>query len=272
MTGTGAADNGDAVRGEVLSPPTRRVVLAIVGFMSGVLLVALISGPIVASQGWDLDVSAAIGAEAGRAAMQLGEGLPLDDMRPPGVALALLNVPLWVGLVAVPLLDRRRGLDWRRDLGWSIRPVDVPLGLAVGITAQFSLGPLYELIWLFFERQDVGAAAEGLAATVDGPLDLVAFVAMTVIAAPIAEEIVYRGLLFRGIRDMEAGHHRRAVSVAVVASSLLFAVSHFQFVQFPGLFVFGVVAALVFQRTGRLATAVWAHIGFNLTTVVFLLA
>ena len=37
------------------------------------------------------------------------------------------------------------------------------------------------------------------------------------------------------------------------------------------LFVFGVVAAIVTERTGRLGTAIWTHVGFNLTTVVLLL-
>lgn len=254
------------------SPPTRRVVLAIVAFMGGLFLAVLISGGIVTAQGWELDVPATIGSEAGRAAMQIGQGIALDDLRPPGYALALLNLPLWLGLIGVPLLDRRRGLDWRRDLGWSMHRVDVPLGLAVGVATQFALIPLYEFIWLFVEEQDVGEAADALVAHVDGPLDLVALVAMTVIMAPIAEEIVYRGLLFRGIRDMEAAHHGRAVTLAVVASSLLFAASHFQSLQFPGLFVFGVVAAVLFQRTGRLGTAIWAHVGFNATTIVFLLA
>lgn len=252
-------------------PPSRRVVLALVAFVGGLFLAVLISGSIVAAQGWRLDVTTAVGSEAGRAAMQLGQGLPLDDLRPPGVALALLNLPLWVGLIGVPLLDRRNGLDWRRDLGWTMKPVDVPLGLVVGVVTQFALIPLYELIWLVVERQDVGQVADDLVAHVGGPLDVVAFVVMTVVMAPIAEEIVYRGLLYRGIRDMEASHHTMAVGLAVVASSLLFAISHFQFVQLPGLFLFGVVAAVVFQRTGRLGTAIWAHVGFNATTVAFLL-
>jgi membrane protease YdiL (CAAX protease family) len=253
-------------------PPTRLVVLALVAFGGGLFLAILVGGSIVAAQGWRLDVSAAIGAEAGRTAMQFGQSLPLDDLRPPGFVLALLNLPLWVGLIGVPLLDRRNGLDWRRDLGWTRKPVDVPLGLGVGVATQFVLIPLYELVWLVADRRDVGQAAEDLVAHVDGLVDVFAFVVMTAVMAPLAEEIVYRGLLYRGIRDMEASHHNLAVGLAVVASSLVFAISHFQFVQFPGLFLFGVVAAVLFQRTGRLATAIWAHVGFNATTVILLLA
>ena len=59
-------------------------------------------------------------------------------------------------------------------------------------------------------------------------------------------------------------HEQSAAHVADAAS-------HFQLVQLPGLFVFGVIAAVVFQRTGRLGTAIWTHVGFNATTVVLLL-
>lgn len=253
-------------------PATRRVGLAIVAFVGGVFLTVLIGVPILEAGGYEASVPATIGSEAGRAAMQIGQGLPLDDLRAPATVLALINLPLWVALIGVPFLDRLNGLEWRRDLGWSMRPVDVPVGLAVGVACQFALIPLYEVIWLVFERQDVGAAAESLAASVKRPADVVAFVAMTVVAAPLAEEVAYRGLLYRGIRDMEARHHQRAIVLAMVVSSSLFAASHFQAVQFPGLFVFGLVAALLFQRTGRLGTATWAHVGFNATTVVMLLA
>ena len=53
-------------------------------------------------------------------------------------------------------------------------------------------------------------------------------------------------------------------------SSAVFAAVHFQALQFAGLFVFGLVAALLTVRSGRLGPAIWAHIGFNLTTVTVL--
>lgn len=70
---------------------------------------------------------------------------------------------------------------------------------------------------------------------------------------------------------MEADRGRLGVAAAVVASSAIFAASHFQVLQFPGLFAIGVIVALAFERTGRLATAIWIHVGFNATTVVVLL-
>jgi membrane protease YdiL (CAAX protease family) len=36
-------------------------------------------------------------------------------------------------------------------------------------------------------------------------------------------------------------------------------------VEFPGLFVFGLVLGLCFQKTGRLGSAILAHAAFNAT-------
>ena len=252
--------------------PPQRIVLAIVGFLGGLLAAGIVASLVVAAGGWELSVPATIGSEAGRAVSQIGQGAPLDDFRVPAAFLVVMNAPLWLGLVGAPLWARRRGLDWKRDLGWSMTKTDVPVGLAIGVVAQFALIPLYELIFIVFEPQDVGAPARSLVASVDGPLDLVGLLIVTVIAAPITEEIVYRGLLFGGIRDMERGHVGSGVVIAAVVSSVIFAASHFQLIQFPGLLVFGLIAAAVFHRTGRLGTAIWAHVGFNLTTVLLLLA
>lgn len=255
--------------------PSQRVVLAIVGFLVGLITASIVAAIVVANTGWEFSVPASIGSELGRTASQIGQGATLDDHRIPAGIQALLNLPLWIGLVGAPLLARRRGLDWVRDLGWGMNGFDVWFGLLLGVATQFALVPLYEIVFLVFGDLDVSGPARSLVAAVDTPLDLIALVVMTVIAAPVAEEICYRGLLYRGIRDMERGGRgdagRRAVILATLASSLVFAISHIQLVQLPGLFVFGVVAAVVTERTGRLGTAIWTHVGFNLTTVVLLL-
>ena len=249
--------------------PTQRVVLAIVGFLGGVLTASVLASLVVSATGWELSVSASIGSELGRTVRQVGQAAPLDDHRVPAAWLAVVNAPLWLGLAGAPLLARRAGLSWRRDLGWGMSAIDIPAGLALGIATQFALIPLYEVIFLLFGEQDVSGPARSLVASVDSPLDLLGLLLITVVMAPLTEEIAYRGLLFGGIRDMER-HVGSGVIIAAVVSSVIFAASHFQLIQFP---VFSCSASSVaaFHRTGRLATAIWAHVGFNLTTVVLLL-
>ena len=100
----------------------------------------------------------------------------------------------------------------------------------LGVATQFVLIPLYEVIFLFFGEQDVSGPARSLVASVDSPLDLLGLLVITVNVAPLTEEIAYRGLL--GIRDMERGHVGSGVVIAAAVSSVIFAASHFQLIQF----------------------------------------
>ncbi len=59
--------------------------------------------------------------------------------------------------------------------------------------------------------------------------------------------------------------------LALVASALFFSLVHFQPLQIPGLFVFGLVLGTCAQRTGRLGMSIFAHAAFNATAVVMLL-
>ncbi len=250
--------------------PHRRIAYAIVAFSAGLFSAAGLGTAVLSAGDWKFSVSTAAGTELGRTAMQIGKGVALNDFRIPIPVLVLMNAPLWGCLIVVPLWARRDGLDWRRDLRWSVTRRDIPMGLVIGAMAQFALIPLYEVVFLVFGERDVDGVARDLFAGVNSSTDIAFLVLMTVIAAPIAEEIVYRGLLFHALRDAWAPKSG-AISGAVILSSLIFAGSHFQLIQFPGLVFFAVIAAVAVHRTGRLGTAIWAHVGFNLTTLTLLL-
>ncbi len=253
--------------------PARRIVIAVASLLTGVVVTAFVGAAVVSAGGWEFDVPATLGSDLGRTARQVGEGVPLDDLRIPLGIGVLLNVPLWACFVGFPLVARRReGLDWRRHLGWGMRPVDVPMGLAVGVLAQLLVLPLLYLpILQWVDGEDLEEPARNLVAAARSPADVIALVVLTVIGAPIAEEVLYRGVLFRGIVDLEAHRGRVGVGVAVIASSAVFAASHLQLLQFPGLMAIGAIAAVAMHLTGRLGTAIWIHAGFNATTVVLLL-
>ena len=81
----------------------------------------------------------------------------------------------------------------------------------------------------------------------------------TVIAiafAPLAEEYLFRGLLFRAL-DREWGGWR-----AVVGSAAFFAIFHPPLSWLP-VGLLGVANALIFKQTGRLAPAVLLHLVYN---------
>ena len=252
--------------------PSWRIVLAVVALGVGFILGQLIGGGVIIAGGWDFDVAASVGSDVGRIAGQYARDLALDHNRIPMLVLLAVNIPLWAGFLGVPwVASRARELDWRRDLGWGMRPVDVVVGGLVGVATQLVLVPLVYLpLANAIDEQELEEPARNLIALANSPVDVAALVLMVVVGAPLAEEVVFRGLLFRGILDMERSS-RVALPVALVASSAIFAASHLQVLQFPGLFVIGAVAAIGLYRTGRLGTAIWIHVGFNATAVVAVL-
>lgn len=82
------------------------------------------------------------------------------------------------------------------------------------------------------------------------------------IAAPIVEELIFRGLGYARLR--------RAMSIvpAAIISALLFGITHGNLVQGLYGFAMGVLLALVFEHMGGIAAAIWFHITANLLIVV----
>jgi uncharacterized protein len=95
--------------------------------------------------------------------------------------------------------------------------------------------------------------------------------AIAVLAAPVTEELVFRGGLFRFLRE------RSPRWLALWLPALVFATLHVNFKTLEGLITlapltaFGFVFSLAYERTGRIAVVMIAHALFNLHTVVFLL-
>lgn len=199
------------------------------------------------------------------------KGVPAADLDTDALRigeLALLQVPLWLGLLGVPLLATRvRGNGPRRDLGLWATLADAPIGLAIGVACQLVLVPLVTLpVFLLSDadQADLEAPARELTDKAHG-LGVLVLILVVVVAAPLAEEVFFRGMLQRTL----ARHW--PIWPAMLVTSVLFGVSHFQVLQLPALASFGLVLSLVAHRTGRLGRSIWAHVGFNATTVAALL-
>jgi len=220
------------------------------------------------STSYDFTVPTGVGAAVGQASSQTAQSLPLDIGVPPPLWLtALLQLPLWAGLALGPLwFAVRKGRGIVADLGLRMRAIDIPVGLAIGVAAQLLLVPLvYLILRPLLGIQDVSAAARELTDRATDPLSIVLVFAIVGVGAPIAEEIYFRGMAQRIFG-------RRLGPVwAIVAAAAFFAATHLQPLQFPALFMFGIVLGFLAWRTGRLGPALWAHVGFNVVAAAGLL-
>lgn len=210
-----------------------------------------------------------IGAIAVTPALVAAAGGSLgDDLTIPQLALATAG--MWAVFVgALALASRRFGSgDVRSDLAVSFRPIDL-VGVPIGLATQFALIPL--LYWPLrelwpdtFDAQRIEERAQELADKAGG-VNTVLLVLMVVVGAPIVEELVYRGLVQRSLSN--------AVGAAsgLILASLLFSLIHFSPVEYPGLFVAGLVFGACLTVTGRLGPAIVTHAAFNAAGLVMVL-
>jgi len=192
----------------------------------------------------------------------LDSSVDLDD--PSMDITAILQAALWVGTLGIPVwLHFIKGVSWK-DFGWGFQKNDIFSGLLIGFGTQIAGGLLYLPLILIFDDIDVSEPARELVDKATGFGVLLLFL-VVVVGAPLVEELFFRGL------TLKAFEKKMSSRLAVLLSSLFFAIAHLQLIQFPALFLFGLVAGYLVKKYDRLGRAVWAHVGFNATTVVALL-
>jgi hypothetical protein len=97
------------------------------------------------------------------------------------------------------------------------------------------------------------------------PLERFALALVTILLAPMAEEILFRGILYPWIKQI--GFPRLALWV----SSLLFALVHTNMVTFLPLLCLALVLAWLYEFTGNLLASISAHALFNALNFALLL-
>lgn len=183
-------------------------------------------------------------------------------------------VPIWVlflgtavvwtaFLVGMAIASQRAGTgNFVRDYRVRARPIDL-IGAPIGVLTQLVLVPLVyvplEALWEgTFNDDKLSKNAQDLADRAGG-FSMILLVLMVCVCAPLIEELVYRGLL----QGSFATRFQRVP--AVVAAAAIFTIIHFRPVEYPGLFVVGLVLGGCAILTGRLGMAMACHIGFNIT-------
>lgn len=82
------------------------------------------------------------------------------------------------------------------------------------------------------------------------------------IVAPLAEELLYRGIVYGRLSDW------MSIPVAALVSALVFSGLHFNIVQFAYAFPMGLLLVFFLERCHSLIYAILGHVGANLLTVL----
>lgn len=132
------------------------------------------------------------------------------------------------------------------------------------------VGMFWGAILLLLENLGLGpptepqVAAQWIAQS-DSFLYLTSMALMVVIGAPLSEELLFRGLLYRFLNEIFRARF------ALIASSLLFALLHASTYSFLPLFFIGLLLTKVYQDTHDLRTPIFFHLYFNLFSFLNLL-
>lgn len=174
---------------------------------------------------------------------------------------------LLAGALAVVAFLRARGASWR-SIGLSSFDPAGDLRLAVAGTILV-VGPLLAVATALerlvpYDHPVVDAMAAGR-----GPLDVLAVVLAAVVAAPIAEELLFRRVI---LGWLDRRFPSPGGATAILSSGILFGLAHFgQGLAWLPLVVLGVVLGELARRRGTLLPAILLHALFNGVSVALLL-
>lgn len=193
---------------------------------------------------------------------ELAQGLVVD-------AVLMVTLIAWL---------RRRHPRWKEIIGFPTLarfPTEVVIGGLMGIGVRIVAGIVSAIVvYLLGSATGADVSIPEQVTSDLKPAAFVLFAIYAVLVAPITEEFVFRGLLYRSIRD------RRGVATGAIISAFLFGLVHFV----PGgnwqgvlalqltMVITGVGLALIYERRKNLVADIAGHAAFNLIAVVAIAA
>ena len=122
------------------------------------------------------------------------------------------------------------------------------ISLCIFISYSFSFIPFPES-WTSSYAENVGVLSEG---------NFVVSLIATIILAPIAEEIVFRGLIYRNLKK------GMPILVAGFISSLIFGISHTGIIWMIYAFLIGIFFVWIYEKFNSILGSIIVHMVFNL--------
>ena len=186
----------------------------------------------------------------------------LESVAAKDIAQLMVGAALFLGALIFAYVDAGQNLTEAlrrlgfRDLAWRLIGLGA-LAWVIYLICALALAPL-----LSPEQEDVTKEIGGDSGST---LAMVAAGFLIIVVAPVSEEVFFRGFMFTGLR------RSMPVSVAAVISAAVWGSLHLSggnvgvAIQ---LAVFGVILALLYERSGSLWATIFAH-GLN-NTIAFL--
>lgn len=172
-------------------------------------------------------------------------------------------------LILVRRLVQEHGLNWQHAFGvgrqW-------PRAVAIGFMSAVSILPVTwglrvisvkAMGWLGLDPS-VQHAVDIFSLT-DAVSDRIVLGVAALVIAPVAEELLFRGVMYPALRGFGFGRWAFWITAAV------FSLIHFDLATFLPLFAFACLLNVLYDRTGNLLACVAAHATFNAVNLIMLM-
>jgi membrane protease YdiL (CAAX protease family) len=197
--------------------------------------------------------------------------LPEEDKADLSIGVLLTNIGFqffMAGVVAAMVMTRANPVKWL-GLRWSAWPwVLLIAPCAVLSMWAFTAGIQFSGYMKWMESLGVETMQDTVKLLQEAKdpriLGLMAFAA--VIAAPLCEEIVFRGYFYPVLKRYSGAWS------AAICSALVFAAAHGSLMALLPLFVFGLLLVFIYEKTGSIWAPISVHFCFNGATVLVQLA
>jgi membrane protease YdiL (CAAX protease family) len=173
-------------------------------------------------------------------------------------------------LIWIAVFLKQSNISWRAAFG--LRPPSragaVAAGLAVGIMIQpvtWLLQMISQGVMQWLGLNPVAqAAVEELQKPALSVTERILFAIFTILLAPVAEEALFRGILYPTIK--QAGHPRWALW----GTSVAFGIMHFNLATLAPLVLLAVVLTFLYEASDSLLAPIAAHSMFNAVNYFYL--
>ena len=190
-----------------------------------------------------------------------GSGLLLQDGQLPAARLVMIILIYALIVLIISVLNRKRGVTWKEGFGMGseqlclLRLAPVLYLAAIPFLMITTQGYHWMLSHWFDMELTMQDAAKAI--TEERSWLETGYILATVFAAPVYEELIFRGILFPYIA------RRVGLAGGVLAVSVIFGLIHSHIPSILPLFLLSVVLCLAYWRTGSLWVSIGIHAIFN---------
>ena len=172
---------------------------------------------------------------------------------------------LWLGFAAIVVFAMKTVRPVLPTGFFKVRWPDLKF-LPLGVLLQALVGALYYP----FHIQSAGDPVKQIVGhnPAYGMLVIMFFVG---IGAPFIEELLFRGVILQSMTALVSPRVRTLAAglVPALLTGVVFGAAHGELVQLAGLALVGTILAVIVQRQGRIAPAIFTHAGFNLIALAW---